>query len=355
MAIKSYVMVCGGTGCESSKADEIYRNLHKEAELQGVSEDVQIVKTGCFGFCEQGPIVKVLPSDHFYVQVVPEDAKEIIAEDILKGRAVSRLLYKEGNLTEVKRTDGEDIKFYQKQLRIVLRNCGLINPENVNEYIARDGYQALEKALFDMSGDDIIEELKKSGLRGRGGAGFPTWMKWNFSKQVETDVKYVACNADEGDPGAYMDRSVLEGDPHSVIEAMTIAGKCVGANLGIIYIRAEYPLAINRLETAMEQARDLGLLARISWVPAMTLTLSSDSVRAPSSAVRKPLFSSPSRVTGVCLLPSLPSPLWKVSGPNPPLSITWKPTPISLLSSTRAATGSPSSVRKNPREPRYSP
>ena len=262
MAIKSYVMVCGGTGCESSKADDIYRNLHKEAELLGVSDDVQIVKTGCFGFCEQGPIVKILPNDHFYVQVVPEDAKEIIAEDILKGRAVDRLLYKEENMTEMKNEDGEEIKFYQKQLRIVLRNCGLINPENVNEYIARDGYQALEKALFEMSEDDIIEELKTSGLRGRGGAGFPTWMKWNFSKQVDNEVKYVACNADEGDPGAYMDRSVLEGDPHSIIEAMTIAGKCIGANTGVIYIRAEYPLAINRLETAMEQAREMGLLGK---------------------------------------------------------------------------------------------
>ncbi|MDC7221697.1 MAG: NADH-quinone oxidoreductase subunit NuoF [Spirochaetales bacterium] len=262
MAVKSYVMVCGGTGCVSSNANEIYDQLHKEAELQGIADDVQIVKTGCFGFCEQGPIVKVLPNDHFYVQVKPEDAKEIIAEDILKGRAVERLVYKEDDMQEVTQNDGEEIKFYQKQLRIVLRNCGLINPENINEYIARDGYHALEKALFEMSGDEIIEELKKSGLRGRGGAGFPTWMKWNFTKQTDNEVKYIACNADEGDPGAYMDRSVLEGDPHSVIEAMTIAGKCIGAALGIVYIRAEYPLAIERLETALGQARDMGLLGK---------------------------------------------------------------------------------------------
>ena len=261
MAIKSYVMVCGGTGCESAHADDIYKNLQKEAELQGISDDVQIVKTGCFGFCEQGPIVKVLPNDHFYVQVLPEDAKEIIAEDILKGRPVKRLLYKEEDMKEVK-NEGEDIKFYQKQLRIVLRNCGVINPENVNEYIGRDGYKALEKVLFDMSGDEVIEELKKSGLRGRGGAGFPSWMKWNFTKQTDNEVKYIVCNADEGDPGAYMDRSVLEGDPHSVLEAMAIAGKCIGSSEGIIYIRAEYPLAIHRLEIAMEQARDLGLLGK---------------------------------------------------------------------------------------------
>jgi len=255
MAIKNYVMVCGGTGCESSRADDIYKALLAEAEAQGVKDETQIVKTGCFGFCEKGPIVKILPDEHFYVEVKPEDSKEIIAETIVKGRGVARLQYKDES-----RNNATDIKFYHKQLRIVLRNCGLINPEDINEYIARDGYAALEKVLFEMSGDDVIEEMKKSGLRGRGGAGFPSWMKWNFTKQVENETKYIVCNADEGDPGAYMDRSVLEGDPHSVLEAMTIAGKTVGASRGFIYIRAEYPLAIERLETAMAQSRELGLL-----------------------------------------------------------------------------------------------
>ncbi|MDA3850760.1 MAG: NADH-quinone oxidoreductase subunit NuoF [Spirochaetaceae bacterium] len=259
MAIKNYVMVCGGTGCESSHASEIYKNLLYEVEAQGLKDDVQVLKTGCFGFCEKGPIVKILPDENFYVEVKPEDAKEIVAENLLKGRVVERLQYKDESTIGGDKTD---IKFYHKQLRIVLRNCGTINPEEINDYIARDGYAALEKALFEMSPEDVIEELKKSALRGRGGAGFPAWMKWNFTRQRDNEEKYVVCNADEGDPGAYMDRSVLEGDPHSVLEAMTIAGKTVGANLGIIYIRAEYPLAIERLEIAMEQAREVGLLGK---------------------------------------------------------------------------------------------
>jgi NADH:ubiquinone oxidoreductase subunit F (NADH-binding)/(2Fe-2S) ferredoxin len=258
MAFRNYILVCGGTACESSRSDQIYQNLLEECKAQGVADEVQIVKTGCFGFCEQGPIVKILPEDSFYVKVKPEDAKELISEHIIKGREVSRLLYdKEASRKNAK---VEDIKFYQKQFRIVLRNCGFIDPENIDEYIARDGYQGLEKALFEMTSEDIIEELKTAGLRGRGGAGFPTWMKWNFSRQAEGDTKYVVCNADEGDPGAYMDRSTLEGDPHSVLEAMTICGKAIGATRGFIYIRAEYPLAIHRLEIAMKQAREYGLL-----------------------------------------------------------------------------------------------
>lgn len=258
MAFTNYILVCGGTGCESSKADQIYKNLIAECEAQGVKEQVQVVKTGCFGFCEQGPIVKILPEDAFYVHVSPEDAKELVSEHIVKGREVKRLLYNREE--SKKRAKVEDIEFYQKQFRVVLRNCGVINPENIDEYIARDGYKALEKALFEMDGDQIIDELKTSGLRGRGGAGFPTWMKWNFTKKVDDPLKYIVCNADEGDPGAYMDRSTLEGDPHSIIEAMTIAGIAVGASAGFIYIRAEYPLAINRLKIAMQQARDYGLL-----------------------------------------------------------------------------------------------
>lgn len=259
MAYKHYILVCGGTGCESSNADGIYTNLLNEAKAAGVAEDVQIVKTGCFGFCEKGPIVKVLPEDSFYVEVRPEDAKEIINEQIVKGREVPRLLYnKEKRSTE----SVEEIQFYQKQLRIVLRNCGVINPENIEEYIARDGYAALEKALFDMTPQEIVEEVKKSGLRGRGGAGFPTGLKWEAGFKAPGDVKYVVCNADEGDPGAYMDRSTIEGDPHSVLEAMTICGKAIGAHQGFIYIRAEYPLAVERLRIAMAQARDAGLLGK---------------------------------------------------------------------------------------------
>ncbi|MBN1500738.1 MAG: NADH-quinone oxidoreductase subunit NuoF [Spirochaetes bacterium] len=260
MAYRNYVLVCGGTGCESSSADQIFKNLINEVDAAGMSDQVQVLKTGCFGFCEQGPIVKILPEQAFYVQVKPEDAKEIIQEHVVKGRRVDRLQYKEENSASGAITDTEGMKFYQKQYRIVLRNCGIIDPEKIDEYIARDGYAALEKVLFDMTPEQVIDELKKSGLRGRGGAGFPTWMKWNFSKQVESDQKYIVCNADEGDPGAYMDRSTLEGDPHSVLEAMAIAGFTCGANQGYIYIRAEYPLAIDRLKIAIKQAKEYGLL-----------------------------------------------------------------------------------------------
>ncbi len=257
MSIKNYCLVCGGTGCEAGKSDEIYQRLLTAAKERGISEEVQIIKTGCFGLCEKGPIVKVLPEEAFYVEVKPDDAENIVAEHFVKGRIVEKLLYREEGADK---TDLDEIKFYQKQKRLVLRNCGVINPENINEYIARQGYVGLEKALFSMTSEQILEELKISGLRGRGGAGFPTWMKWKFTAGVESDNKYVVCNADEGDPGAYMDRSTLEGDPHSIIEAMTIAAKCVGANHGVIYIRAEYPLAIRRLEIALEQAREFGLL-----------------------------------------------------------------------------------------------
>ena len=258
MAFNHYVLICGGTGCESAKADDIYRGIQREVEQQGLANDVQVVKTGCFGFCEKGPIVKVLPEESFYVNVKPEDAVELVKEHIVKGRTVTRLLYKEAESKQHARVD--DISFYQKQFRVVLRNCGFINPENIEEYIARDGYIALEKALTGMTPDQIIEELKVSGLRGRGGAGYPTWRKWLFTKQVDDPVKYVVCNADEGDPGAYMDRSILEGDPHSVLEAMAIAGYTCGASQGFIYIRAEYPLAIHRLEVAIRQATEMGLL-----------------------------------------------------------------------------------------------
>ncbi|MDR1858322.1 MAG: NADH-quinone oxidoreductase subunit NuoF [Treponema sp.] len=262
MAYNHYILVCCGTACESNKGEEIYNLLLQEAEKQGVKNEVQIVKTGCFGFCERGPIVKVLPEDSFYVGVKPEDAREIIAEHILKGREVKRLLYKEEDHAKPANAAIEDIKFYQKQFRVVLRNCGAIDPESIDEYIAREGYSGLEKVLFDWTQEKLIEEMKASGLRGRGGAGFPTWLKWDLARKAQGDIKYVICNADEGDPGAYMDRSTIEGDPHSVIEGMITAGKAIGSSQGFVYIRAEYPLAIERLKIALKQAKDYGLLGK---------------------------------------------------------------------------------------------
>ncbi len=258
MAYKQYVLVCGGTACESNHGIELVACLKREVEAAGLVNDVQVVRTGCLGFCEKGPIVKVVPEDTFYVNVQPADAAELVREHLVKGRPLVRLLYDRSQSKA--RVGIEGIDFYQKQFRIVLRNCGVIDPDKIDEYIAREGYQALEKVLFAMSSDDVLRELEKSGLRGRGGAGFPTFKKWLFSRNVVADQKYIVCNADEGDPGAYMDRSTLEGDPHSVLEAMIIAGKTVGANKGYIYIRAEYPLAIKRLETAIEQCRAYGLL-----------------------------------------------------------------------------------------------
>ncbi|MDR2048981.1 MAG: NADH-quinone oxidoreductase subunit NuoF [Treponema sp.] len=261
MAFNHFILCCGGTACESNKGREIYKELIKEAQAQNVTSEVQIVQTGCFGFCERGPIVKVLPEESFYVDVKVEDAREIIAEQIVKGREVKRLLYKE-EASKKAETAIEDIQFYQKQFRVVLRNCGVIDPENIDEYIAREGYSGLEKVLFEWTPEQIIEEVKTSGLRGRGGAGFPTWLKWDLARKAQGDIKYVICNADEGDPGAYMDRSTIEGDPHSVIEGMITAGKAIGANQGFVYIRAEYPLAIDRLKIALDQAQKYGLVGK---------------------------------------------------------------------------------------------
>ena len=260
MAIKTYILVCGGTGCVATHSNELYEALVQEAAAQGAQGKVQVVRTGCFGFCAKGPIVKILPDETFYVSVQPGDAREIVAEHVLKGRPVQRLLYDKALDRSLIRM--EDLSFYQKQYRMVLRNCGVIDPEKIDEYIARMGYEALAKVLTELTPDQVIEELKKSGLRGRGGAGFPTWMKWKFTKDAPGGEKYVVCNADEGDPGAYMDRSTIEGDPHSILEAMAIAGRTVGASRGVIYIRAEYPLAIEHLETAIAQAREYGLLGK---------------------------------------------------------------------------------------------
>ena len=253
---RQYVMVCGGTACDSNGGMALYAALVKAAEYAGAN--VRIVRTGCMGFCERGPIVKVLPSDVFYVDVKPEDAAAIINEHIVGGQVVTRLLYDKSQ-AEAGHA-GQDIDFYAKQQRIVLRHCGLIDPEKIEDYIAHDGYAGLSKALFEMTPQGIIDEILASGLRGRGGAGFPTGKKWAFSAAVEADQKYIVCNADEGDPGAYMDRSTLEGDPHAILEAMMIAGRATGATKGFIYIRAEYPLAIKRLQIAIDQAREWGLL-----------------------------------------------------------------------------------------------
>lgn len=254
----NYILVCGGTGCRASHSKHIITALRKELDEAGLSDQVQVIRTGCFGFCEQGPIVKTVPDNTFYVSVKPEDAEAIVREHIIKGRKVERLLYVAPD-TGRHVSDSKHMEFYKPQVRIALRNCGFIDPENINEYIARDGYAALGKVL-EMRPEEVIREIMDSGLRGRGGGGFPTGLKWKITREVQADQKYVVCNADEGDPGAFMDRSILEGDPHSIIEAMAINGYCTGASKGMIYIRAEYPLAIHRLEVAIAQAREYGLL-----------------------------------------------------------------------------------------------
>ncbi|MCL2290884.1 MAG: 4Fe-4S binding protein [Bacteroidetes bacterium] len=258
---KYHMLVCGGTGCFASQSDQIKKNLAQIIEEKGLQNEVQVVITGCFGFCEQGPIVKMLPDNTFYVRVKPEDCRELVEEHIIKGRKVNRLLYTDPENKEHV-ADSKHMEFYKKQLRIALRNCGFIDPENINEYIARDGYAALASVLEINNPLATIDVIKKSGLRGRGGGGFPTGLKWEIAAKNHADQKYVVCNADEGDPGAFMDRSILEGDPHSVLEAMAINGFCIGANKGLIYIRAEYPLAIERLLIAIKQAEETGLLGK---------------------------------------------------------------------------------------------
>lgn len=258
---KYHILVCGGTGCRASHGEEIVENFNQLLADKGLSNDVQVVTTGCFGFCEKGPIVKMLPDNTFYTSVKPEDCCEIIEEHIVKGRKVNRLLYLNPE-TKEHIADSKHMGFYQKQLRVALRNCGFIDPENIDEYFARDGYAALAQVLEQNDPKATIEIIKKAGLRGRGGAGFPTGLKWELAAKSEGDEKYVVCNADEGDPGAFMDRSILEGDPHTVIEAMAINGFCIGASRGLIYIRAEYPLAIRRLQIAIKQATEYGLLGQ---------------------------------------------------------------------------------------------
>ena len=259
MSYKMHILVCGGTGCRASASHQIITRLEECLKEKNLEDEVQVIATGCFGFCEKGPIVKVMPDNTFYVQVKPDDAEEIVNEHVIKGRKVERLLYKDPEKKEAV-SDSKHMGFYKKQLRIALRNCGFIDPENIEEYIAREGYSALAKCITEMKPEEVINEIKLSGLRGRGGGGFPTGLKWEFASKYQADQKYVVCNADEGDPGAFMDRSIMEGDPHSVIEAMAICGYSIGATKGLVYIRAEYPLAIQRLKTAIHQAEEFGLL-----------------------------------------------------------------------------------------------
>ena len=259
---EKHILVCHGTGCTSSKSPKIIENFRRILEEKKI-ENVRVIQTGCFGLCAKGPIVIIRPEDTFYAMVTPEDCEEIINTHIIEGKKVERLLCKDVDDKLVDRLD--ELNFYKKQKRIALKNCGIIDPENIDEYIAFDGYKALEKVLTSMSQDDVIKEITDSGLRGRGGAGFPTGKKWMFTKMAEGDQKYVVCNADEGDPGAFMDRSILEGDPHCVIEAMMIAGYAVGANKGYIYVRAEYPIAVQRFQKAIDQAKEYGILGNHIW------------------------------------------------------------------------------------------
>ncbi|MBQ7983527.1 MAG: NAD(P)H-dependent oxidoreductase subunit E, partial [Clostridia bacterium] len=263
--IRSHVLICGGTGCTSSGSVALRDTLAAELKAKGLEEEIKIVMTGCFGLCALGPIMIVYPEGTFYSRVETKDIPEIVEEHLLKGRVVDRLVYNESAAGEEKAAEVaslNDTAFYKKQKRIALRNCGVINPEDIEEYIARDGYFALEKVLTKMTPDDVIKEITDSGLRGRGGGGFPTGRKWAFTKASVSDQKYVVCNADEGDPGAFMDRSLLEGDPHALIEAMAIAGYAIGADQGYVYVRAEYPLAVKRLQMAIDQAREYGLLGK---------------------------------------------------------------------------------------------
>ena len=258
---RSHVLVCGGTGCTSSGSERIVSALEREIQDNGLSEEVKVIKTGCFGLCALGPIMIVYPEGAFYSMVKPEDIPEIVSEHLLKGRIVTRLLYQE-TVQEDTVKSLNHTQFYAKQKRVALKNCGVIDPENINEYIGLDGYMALGKVLTEMTPDQVIQTIKDSGLRGRGGGGFPTGVKWSFAAAQPAGQKYVCCNADEGDPGAFMDRSVLEGDPHVVLEAMAIAGYAIGASQGYIYVRAEYPIAVKRLEIAIGQARENGLLGK---------------------------------------------------------------------------------------------
>ena len=259
MKEKKKILVCGGTGCLSAKGEQIVENLRNSIKEHGLKNDVEVIQTGCFGFCEKGPIVKIMPENTFYIEVKPEDAERIVVEDIISEKRIVELLYIDPKNGE-RVFEGENMEFYKKQIRIALKNCGSIDPESIEQYMAAEGYAALKKILTTMTPESVVKVIKDSGLRGRGGGGYSTGLKWEFASKNISDQKYVVCNADEGDPGAFMDRSILEGDPHSVIEGMIIAGYAIGATKGLVYIRAEYPLAIERLRKAIETARNNGIL-----------------------------------------------------------------------------------------------
>ena len=333
---RAHVLVCGGTGCSSSGSGELIRRFEEQIAKQGLDKEVKVVRTGCFGLCEAGPVVIVYPEGTFYSRIRPDDVDEIVSEHLLKGRIVQHLVYKEKSKEEHLSLD--NIDFYRSQMRLALRNCGVIDPESIDEYIAFDGYKALAKVLTEMSPQQVIDEVLRSGLRGRGGAGFPTGKKWQFAAASQAEQKYMVCNADEGDPGAFMDRSVLEGDPHAVLEAMAIGGYAIGASEGYIYVRAEYPIAVKRLQIAIEQAREYGLLGKNIFDSGFDFDVY---IRLGAGA-----FVCGCGFAGCDALGCLTS---------PPTSTTSKPWPTFPRSSSRAPTGSPPSVPKTARAPRSSP
>ena len=336
--IRSHILVCTGTGCSSSDSPKIIAEFEKQLSLQGMENEAKVIKTGCFGLCALGPIVTVYPEGACYVHVTPDDVEEIVSEHIVKGRIVKRLLHR-GEVDAAPAASLSDTNFYKHQRRIALRNCGVINPENIEEYIAVDGYSALGRILTEqVPPQKVIDDIKASGLRGRGGAGFSTGMKWQFTHDAvsEDGIKYVCCNADEGDPGAFMDRSVLEGDPFSVIEAMTIAGYAVGSHQGYIYVRAEYPIAVQRLNHAIAQAKEYGLLGENIFESGFSFDLE---LRLGAGAFvcgeETALLTSIEghRASPAPAPPSLPT---KACGSGPPCSIMWRPTPTSPGFSTTA-------------------
>ena len=344
--IRTHVMICGGTGCTSSDSPKIAEAMEQEIVKLGLQDEVKVVRTGCFGLCEMGPVMIVYPDGTFYSRVKVSDVPEIASEHLLKGRIVERLVHRDVEGAEqVEVPTLKDIEFYKPQLRVALRNCGVINPEDVEEYIAMDGYAALGKVLTEMTPEQVIDVVTKSGLRGRGGAGFPTGKKWLFASFNKTPHKYVVCNADEGDPGAFMDRSVLEGDPHAILEAMCIAGYAINANQGYIYVRAEYPIAVHRLQIAIKQAREYGLLGKDIFGTGFDFDID---VRLGAGAFVC------GEETALSPRPSLRSPPTRASLVSPPSSTTWRPWPTSPRSSSRAPSGSLPWAPRAARAPRCS-
>ena len=342
---RSTILVCGGTGCTSSGSMKLYERFEQLLAENGLDKEIKLVRTGCFGLCAAGPVVIVYPEGAFYSHVKLEDVDEIVSEHLVKGRVVQRLLYKDSADEETRKIKPlDEINFYGKQKRVALRNCGVIDPENIDEYIAFNGYKALAKVLTEMSREDVVDTVLKSGLRGRGGGGFPTGLKWKFA-MPSTGKKYVCCNADEGDPGAFMDRSVLEGDPHCVLEAMAIAGYAIGSDEGYIYVRAEYPIAVKRLEIAIEQAHEYGLLGNNIFGTGFNFDVH---IRLGAGAFvcgeETALMNSIEGMRGE----PRPRP------PFPAVKGLLKPTPTSRRSSSTAQTGSPPWAPRSPRAPRSS-